>query len=151
MKSLRRSQPAESGTSTAWRQERLRFTGFSYDRTATGQVTCRVTMELGAGEIIEGEACGQASPSGDTRLGAEAALRAIETFTRGALSFELVGVKVVRAFDSKVVITNIVQRGVQPGDRLLGCYLTDEDEVRGAAISVMNATNRALGTYILTQ
>jgi hypothetical protein len=133
------------------RRERLRFTGFSLVRSPSGRVTCEVTLEWAPGEAILGRAEGQASPAGDARLGAEAAIRALESFTEGSITFELVGVKVVRAFDANVVIASLIQRGDSGPDRLLGCYLADGDMVRGAALAVLNATNRVLGNYISTR
>jgi len=140
--------PRATGTSVA-RQERLRFSNFSFERTRAGQVTCQVTLEFGPGEVISGRVAGQASPAGDTRLGAEAAIRALETFTDGAVTFELIGVKVVRAFDGNIVISSLIQHGDDGPERLLGCYLAEGDLARGAALSVLNATNRALGNFIL--
>ena len=141
--------PRATGTSVA-RQERLRFSNFSFERTRAGRVTCQVTLEFGA-ELISGQVAGQASPAGDTRLGAEAAIRALETFTAGTVTFELIGVKVVRAFDGNIVITSLIQHGDEGPERLLGCYLAEGDLVRGAALSVLNATNRVLGTFILSR
>ena len=132
------------------RRERLRFTGFTLARSPSGQVTCEVSLEWAPGEAIVGRAQGQASPAGDARLGADAAIRALEIFTQGTITFELVGVKVVRAFDANVVIASLIQRGDAGPDRLLGCYLADGDMVKGAALAVLNATNRVLGNYIST-
>ena len=142
--------PRATGTSLA-RQERLRFYKFEFERTRAGQVTCEVTLEFGPGELSTGKVAGQASPAGDTRLGAEAAIRALETFTGGAVTFELIGVKVVRAFDGNIVITSLMQHGDEGPERLLGCYLAEGDLVRGAALSVLNATNRVLGNFILSR
>ena len=142
--------PRITGTSVA-RQERLRFSNFAFERSRAGQVTCQVTLEFGPGELIIGQVAGQASPAGDTRLGAEACLRALETFTDSTLTFELIGVKVVRAFDANIVITSLIQHGDDGPDRLLGCYLAEGDQVRGAALSVLNATNRVLGNFILAR
>lgn len=139
---------AASEKAPAARRERLRFSGFSYERSPAGRVTCSVTLEFAPGENVVGKADGQASPSGDSRLGAEAAIRALELFTKGELTFELVGVKVVRAFDANVVIISLIQHGDEGPDRLLGCYLADGDMVRGAALAVLNATNRVLGNFI---
>ncbi len=138
------------GTATA-RPERLRFTAFQFNRSPAGRVLCEVSLELGPGELFVGRAEGQASPSGDARLGAEAVIRALETFTNGAITFELVGVKVVRAFDANVVITSLVQHGDEGPERLLGCYLADGDTIRGAALAVLNATNRVLGNFLLAR
>jgi hypothetical protein len=146
-----RAPTEERADSTVTRRERLRFTGFSYTRSPSGQVTCEVSLEWAPGETVIGRAQGQASPAGDARLGAEAAIRALEAFTEGSITFELVGVKVVRAFDANVVIASLIQKGDSGPDRLLGCYLADGDMVRGAAIAVLNATNRVLGNYIATR
>jgi hypothetical protein len=83
-------------------------------------------------------------------MAAEAALRALEEFAEGSLSFELIGVKHIRAFDSNLVIVSIGIRG-SAGTRLVGCYLADEDMPRGAALAVLNATNRLLGNYLATR
>jgi hypothetical protein len=137
--------------STVVRRERLRFTGFSLTRSPSGLVTAEVSLEWAPGETVMGRAQGQASPAGDARLGAEAAIRALETFTEQTITFELVGVKCVRAFDANVVIASLIQRGDTGPDRLLGCYLADGDMVKGAALAVLNATNRVLGNYISTR
>lgn len=133
---------------TVVRRERLRFTGFSIERSPAGRVTCQVVLEWSAGETVTGRAEGQASPVGDCRLGAEAAILALESFTERAITFELVGVKVIRAFDANVVITSLIQKGDDGPERLLGCYLADGDMVRGAALAVLNATNRILANFV---
>ena len=133
------------------RRERLRFAGFSLTRSPSGRVTCEVSLEWAPGETVVGKAQGQASPAGDARLGAEAAIRALETFTEETITFELVGVKVIRAFDANVVIASLIQKGDTGPDRLLGCYLADGDMVKGAALAVLNATNRVLGNYLFTK
>lgn len=132
------------------RQERLRFSTFTFERTPAGQVSCAVTLEFGV-ELISAKASGQASPAGDVRLGAEATIRALESFTGGNLAFDLIGVKVVRAFDANIVITSLMQRGDAGPERLLGCYLAEGDLVRGAALSVLNATNRVVANFILSR
>ena len=137
-----------ASTTSASRQERLRFSDFSFQRTPAGKVTCHVTLEFGLTEFTSGTIEGHTSPSGDIRLGAEAAIRALEIFTEGRLRFELIGVKIVRAFDANIVITSILQNGDEGPERLLGCYLAEGDQVRGAALSVLNATNRVLGNFI---
>jgi hypothetical protein len=98
---------------------------------------------------FEGRSEGQSSPVGDLRLGAEAAMQAVEAFAQGGLGLELMGVKLVRAFDANVVIVSCTQRTAR-GARLVGCYLADQDAVRGSALAVLNATNRVLGNYLST-
>lgn len=142
---------ARANTAAASRQERLRFSDFSFERTRAGKVSCRVTLEFGVSEFSSGTIEGHTSPAGDIRLGAEAAIRALEMFTEGRLTFELIGVKIVRAFDANIVITSLIQHGDDGPERLLGCYLAEADHVRGAALSVLNATNRVLGNFILAR
>lgn len=146
MASPRKSGPQRAAPVVV-QQERLRFQDFSLQRTPSGHVTCQVSLTYGE-EVLTGSAAGTSSPSGDTRLGAEAALRALESFTQGAITFELVGVKAVRAFDSNVLIVSIRQHGHQGPERMLGCFLTEDDQVRGAAVAVLNATNRVITAHI---
>ncbi len=137
-----------ASTASASRQERLRFSDFAFERTRSGKVTCQVTLEFGVTAFTSGTIEGHTSPAGDIRLGAEAAIRALEIFTEGRLTFELIGVKIVRAFDANIVITSLIQHGDDGPERLLGCYLAEADHVRGAALSILNATNRVLGNFI---
>jgi hypothetical protein len=92
-----------------------------------------------------GESIGPSSPLGDLRISAEACLRALANFA-GDVEFELMAVKHIRAFDSNLAIVSITHRQPDGGHYpLVGCYLAKEDVCRGAAIAVLNATNRLLG------
>jgi hypothetical protein len=59
-------------------------------------------------------------------------------------------VKTVRAFDATVVIVSLSSRGEETL-RLVGSCLTETDPPRGAALAVLNATNRLLGNYLATR
>lgn len=128
------------------RRERLNFSAFSFTRSPSGRCAVRVELEID-GHRHTGGCEGQSSPIGDLRLGAEAAMQAIERFADGAMGLELMGVKLVRAFDSNVVIVSLTQRA-HPGARLVGCFLADQEPVRGAALAVLNATNRLIGNFV---
>lgn len=130
------------------RRERLSFGSFTFNRTPAGRCVVQVELEYD-GKRFVGRLEGQSSPIGDLRLGAEAALQAVENFAQGGLGLELMGVKLVRAFDANVVIVSCTQRSAR-GTRLVGCYLADRDAIRGAALAVLNATNRVLGNYLTT-
>lgn len=133
------------------RRERLRFSDFRFVRTPSGQCTAEVELEWVDGVRVVGRSSGQSSLMGDLRYAAEAALHAIESFSDRALQFELVGVKLLRAFDANVVIVSVlVKRGDGP-NKLLGAYLAETDPVRGAVVAVLNATNRVLGNFIATR
>ena len=103
------------------------------------------------GERVRGKAEGVTSTLGDLRVAADAALRAIEEFSRGTLRFELVGVKTMRAFDANIVIVSVLAGEGAPQQRLLGCHLAEDDPLRSAVVAVLHATNRVLGNFIATR
>lgn len=131
------------------RTERLKFSSFTFTRSPAGRCTVQVELEY-AGKRYVGRTEGQSSPIGDLRLGAEAAMQAVESFAQGRLGLELMGIKLVRAFDANVVVVSCTQR-TSRGTRLVGCYLADRDAVRGSALAVLNATNRIMGNYLTTR
>ena len=131
------------------RTERLKFSSFTFTRSPAGRCTVQVELEY-AGKRYVGRTEGQSSPIGDLRLGAEAAMQAVESFAQGRLGLELMGIKLVRAFDANVVVVSCTQRTAR-ATRLVGCYLADRDAVRGSALAVLNATNRILGNYLTTR
>lgn len=125
---------------------RLRLTDFRFARSPAG--LCRVEVELQTPEAahLVGRADGASSPTGDLRVAAEAALRALEQAIPDGQRFDLVGVKALRAFDATIVIVAVAPRLADgAAHHLLGCYLATDDVNRGAAIAVLNATNRVLG------
>ena len=120
--------------------ERLRFDEFSLDRLPSGRCVARVRLGLRELDRFDGRCEGLASPAGELRCAAQACVSAI---------FELLGVKAVRAFDANVVIVSIAVRGEgSGGNRLVGSVLVDGDVARGAALAVLNATNRLLGNQV---
>lgn len=147
--SMKQSRP--QGTAAvlplSQRRERLRFADFSFTRAPSGQCSAEVSLEWDSVMYV-GRAIGQSSPLGDFRVAAEAALRALEDFAKDAMHFELLGVKHVRAFDANLLIVSVSLREDTSLTRLVGCYLAETDTRRGAAMAVLNATNRVLGNYI---
>jgi hypothetical protein len=138
--------PANQGS-----RERLRFTDFRFDRTPSGRSSATVQLEWIEGDPIMGKASGQTSELGDLRIACEAALRAIESFAKGAFTLELLGVKLIRAFDSNVIIVAISAKRPEGATRLLGCTLAERDPLHGSIIAVLHATNRLLGNLIATR
>ena len=105
-------------------------------------------MVLSWQEVNEfvGDSEGLGSQAGELRCAAEACVMALSKAVKGEIKFELLGVKAVRAFDSNVVIVSMSIPDQNETHRLVGCYLTDDaDPTRGAALAVLNATNRILG------
>src|SRR2546422_1053382 len=105
---------------------------------------------------------GAPAPQGRARVGAgawgvggegaaAAAVQALEQAVQTKVAFELLGVKAVRAFDATVVIVSLSAREPESASRLVGSYLTESDPPRGAALAVLNATNRILGNFFATR
>jgi hypothetical protein len=142
-------QPSSDNPNTAlnFRRERVKFADFSFVRTPAGHCSAEVTLEWD-GALFTGKSSGQSSPLGDFRVAAEAALRALDDFTKGALQLELLGIKHLRAFDANLLIVSVSTRENGQYTRLVGCYLAETDTRRGAAMAVLNATNRVLGNHI---
>jgi hypothetical protein len=130
--------------------ERLRFAEFTLDRLPNGRCRARVGLTWRDSEQFTGEGEGLASQAGELRCSAQACVVALGQAVQGGLSFELLGVKAVRAFDSTVVIVSLAVHGdgAGSGQRVVGSYLTEADTPRGAALAVLNATNRILGNRL---
>jgi hypothetical protein len=127
----------------ASREVRVRFSRFDLTRTKSGQTNVEVLLEF-EGTRHVGQASGPSSPLGDLRISSEACLRALAGFATG-MDFELMAVKHIRAFDSNLAIVSITHRQEGNSFPLVGCYLAKDDICRGAAVAVLNATNRVLG------
>ena len=125
--------------------DRLRFADFSIDRLPNGRCRAHVLLTWLDTERFTGEAEGLASQAGELRCAAQACVNALTQAVQDGVGFELLGVKSVRAFDASVVIVSLSLRGEGGGQRVVGSFLSDTDAARGAALAVLNATNRVLG------
>jgi len=144
------AQPVGGG-GTVGGGERLRFKDFSFKRLASGRCQARVVLGWADGRQFTGESNGVTSQAGELRCCAAAAVHALEQAVQTQVGFELLGVKAVRAFDATVVIVSLSARQAEVAARLVGSYLTESDPPRGAALAVLNATNRLLGNYFATR
>lgn len=122
---------------------RLRFEGYDLERQSTGQCKARVVLAWPDHRPFVGEVTGLSSQAGEMRCAALACLAAI-ALAYPDTAFELVGVKSVRAFDATVVIASLATQGRLDGPRIVGSALVQEDAPRGAALAVLNASNRLL-------
>ncbi|MGH7615579.1 MAG: hypothetical protein ACREMW_16275 [Gemmatimonadales bacterium] len=129
----------------------MRFQVFGFDRLPSGTCRARVQLSWIDGREFVGECEGVTSQAGELRCSAEAALRALEQAVNPDVELELLGVKAVRAFDATVVIVSLSVRSEGNVWRMVGSYLTETDPPRGAALAVLNATNRVLGNYVTTR
>jgi hypothetical protein len=131
---------------------RVKFADFRFERTADGR--CRAEVELLApvsGSRHRGveEAVGD-QPAG-LRCVAQATLKALEGAIEHQDLFEILGVKAIKAFDTVVVLVAMSAKRDDELQRLVGSYLATDDPERGAALAVLNATNRYLGNTIFTR
>jgi hypothetical protein len=131
--------------------ERLRFQEFTFQRLPNGRCRAKVVLTWSDGREFVGESDGVTSQAGELRCSAVAAVQALARATDPRLDLEVLGVKAVRAFDATVVIVSLSVRAEERASRLVGSYLTETDPPRGAALAVLNATNRLLGNYLVTR
>ncbi len=130
--------------------ERLKFSNFDFATLPDGRCRARVGLQLGDEAQFEGSSEGLASPTGELRCAAQAAVEALEQAVHGKVGLELLGVKSVRAFDSTVVIVSLACQEAE-SHRLVGSCLSEGPLPRGAALAVLNATNRMLGNLVFTR
>ncbi|HEV2751843.1 MAG TPA: hypothetical protein VGV12_15080 [Gemmatimonadales bacterium] len=143
--------PGSGGGGGAGGGERLRFKEFEFQRLASGRCRAKVVLTWSDGRQFQGESDGVISQAGELRCCAEATVRALERVVQPKMGFELLGVKAVRAFDAIVVIVSLSARQESRASRLVGAYLAETDPPRGAALAVLNATNRILGNFFATR
>ena len=135
------NQPTRGG-------ERLRFEEFEHQTSQNGRARVRVVLVWGE-ERFTGEATGIETREGAGRTAALAAVAAAHAVTRGQLSAELVGIKLVRAFDAWIVITALRAQSAERAYRLLGSSeAPGDDTARGAVLSVLDGLNRVLEKYV---
>jgi hypothetical protein len=132
-------------------RERVRFHDFTFERRPDGRCRARVDLAWVGEQHYYGEAEGVASDTGEMRCAATAALAALgKAVASRSVQLDLLGVKSVRAFDSIVVVVALSATDGTRSTRLVGSYLTEADVPRGAALAVLNATNRFLGNLLAT-
>ena len=128
------------------KDERLLFSNFEFNRAPNGWCRARVELARRSGERYVGEQEGSGSLTLSLRYAAQASVAALQQVVDGGPAFELLGIKTVSAFDSTVVIVSVGVRFDGRRVRLVGSYVTEEGPERAAAIAVLNATNRYLGS-----
>ncbi|MEO8226630.1 MAG: hypothetical protein ABI637_04315 [Gemmatimonadota bacterium] len=130
-------------------QDRLRFAQFTLERLTNGRCRAKVELTWRESERFNGDAEGLSSQAGELRCAADATVKALTQAVGDDIAFELLGVKAVRAFDATVVIVSLsVQQKGSAAHRVVGSYLSDTEPARGAALAVLNATNRILGNQL---
>lgn len=133
------------------RRERLRFEEFDHQSSQNGRARVRVVLARGARRFT-GEATGVETREGAGRTAALAALAAAQAATDDRFTAELMGIKLVRAFDAWIVITALRGRSSDRAYRLLGSSeAPGDDTARGAVLSILDAVNRVLEKYLTAE
>ena len=127
---------------------RIRFDAFSLDVTAGGACRARVQLSWPGGSTHEGEQEGVDSSTGRLRCAAEATALALRRAMDGKVDLELLGVKAIKSFDAIVVVVSLASQAEGESQRLVGSCILESNPERGAALAVLNATNRMVGNII---
>ena len=130
-------------------KQRVKFISHEMQSTPEGHRRAEVTLEIPPNRRFLGTAdCLEISP-GELRCVALATVDALHRAMGDAdNSFELIGARAVKAFDAHVVIVALLVNANGGTRRLVGSFLAEKDLARGAAIAVLNATNRLLGVML---
>ncbi len=130
------------------RRERLSFEEFDHQTSQNGRALVHVVLSR-RGARFGAEAAGVETREGSGRAAALAALAAAKAATGGRFAADLIGLKLVRAFDAWIVITALRAHAADQSYRLIGSSeAPGEDTARGAVLSVLDAVNRVLEKYM---
>jgi hypothetical protein len=125
---------------------RARFLGIEVDQVRAGWCVARVELEWD-GKVYKGSAEGEAIAAGEMRSCAQATLQALESVIGGAATFNLIGIKATRIFDTELVAV-LLRSEQASGQQLIGSSLVTDDLRHASALAVLNATNRLLGNFL---
>ncbi len=129
-------------------RQRVKFLGVQRIPLPEAHTRVRVSLEWDGAERV-GEETGETATALEMRTAAVAAVKAVQGISPEDLHLRLIGVKQIRAFDQEITVVSLL-RETNPAQRLVGAVLTTEDPLRTAALAVLNALNRVLGTYLST-
>ncbi|MEE9133250.1 MAG: hypothetical protein V3U13_06795 [Gemmatimonadota bacterium] len=141
---------------TSWQEtrprERVKLVEANLVHGADNSAVSEVTLEWRAVEY-RGKASAVGRGTIELRVCAQAALDALHQLLSGRMSFRLIGVKSVKAFDDAVAIVALGVHDTEINEtrRLIGTAMASEGSLpTGVARAVLNATNRLLGNFLTT-
>jgi hypothetical protein len=133
---------------------RLRFGSLEHRTLPNSRFQVQVTLRGRENQPFMGTAEGTSLAEGRMRAGAEATIQALVSYLDGTLALSFRGARTIRSFDSYVVV---VALRAHSGERargqeeepeelsLIGCVaISDRNLARGAALAVLNASNRIM-------
>jgi hypothetical protein len=130
-------------------RNRLRLQTFEAHPEAGGRVAARVVLLQWDDKQIEGEAVCEDSPAGRLRCAADATARALERAVDGRITFDVLGVKTIHAFDCILAVVSLTGRLEDSTERLVGSCIVSSENPRGIVLATLNATNRLVGQNLL--
>ena len=129
---------------------RLKFISLDFEDTPEGR-QATVILGMQPDLLFSGTADCSEAPGGELRCAALATVDAIHrTASESERILELIGASAVKAFDATVVIVSLWARLGGGKRRLVGSYIAEGDKAKGAALAVLNATNRLLGVTMFS-
>ncbi len=130
--------------------DRLKFISLEFENTSEGR-QAKVMLGMQPDLTFIGTADCSEAAGGELRCAALATVNAIhQTAAEAERILELIGARAVKAFDATVVIVSLWARLGGGKRRLVGSYIAEDDEAKGAALAVLNATNRLLGVTMFS-
>lgn len=131
--------------------QRLKFSSFAFDRFPNSRCRASVGLEQPDGLVVYESVESAGAAVSELRCASLATVEALNKAVGEACVFELLGVKAIKAFDTTVIIVALSARHEDNVHRLVGSYLAEDNPERGAALAVLNATNRFLGNAIFAR
>lgn len=128
--------------------DRIRFEDFTLDQQPGSRCAVQVVLGWKPGDGFSGKSDGVDSPTGQLRCAANATARALEQAFGEEVQLSVLGVKAIKAFDAVLVVVSLTSHSRGQDQRLVGSCMVEDDLARGAALAVLNATNRLLGNLI---
>jgi hypothetical protein len=119
---------------------RVRFVAAQLDSTPDARARVRVVLAEGR-KRFEAQVDGVGGETVVLRLAVEATIEALHSATDSAGRLQLVGIKLVNAFDGRVVLV-CLNSSLWPEAKLLGAVPVREGLEEAAARAVLAATNR---------
>ncbi len=126
--------------------DRVRLEEFEVAQLPAGRCAGRVAVAWQPGSDFVGTAEGAGTPQGELRCAAEATARALERATRNKVALQVLAVRAIAGFDTVLVVVSFEAHDLE--ERLVGSCLIKEQPSRAAALAVLHATNRRLGTLV---
>lgn len=141
-----RGETSDASVETGAIERRLRFVSTETQQLGGSRIRIVVTLACD-GRKHRAETEGVGGDVVELRMAADATLDAVSDALDRPDFVELVGIKLIHAFDSDLVLV-AVRTGDQPRRRLLGAVPVQGNQYRAAAAATLDAVNRIVGSRL---